>query len=29
MGGISQTNCHLLILDVNGSHITLEAIKQM
>jgi hypothetical protein len=27
-GGISQTNCHLLIIDGHGSHFTLDAIKQ-
>jgi hypothetical protein len=26
--GISQTNCHLLILDGHGSHVTLKAIEQ-
>jgi len=29
LGGISQTNCHLLILDGHGSHVTLEAIEQV
>jgi hypothetical protein len=28
LGGISQTNCHLLILDGHGSHVTLKAIEQ-
>jgi len=28
LGGISQTNCHLLILDGHGPHVTLDAIKQ-
>jgi hypothetical protein len=28
LGGISQTNCHLLILDGHGSHVTLDTIKQ-
>jgi hypothetical protein len=28
LGGISQTNHHLLILDGHGSHVTLEATKQ-
>ncbi len=28
LGGISQTNCHLLILDGHGSHVILKAIKQ-
>jgi len=28
LGGISQSNHHLLIMDGHGSHITLEAIKQ-
>ncbi len=28
LGGISQINHHLLILDGHDSHITLEAIKQ-
>jgi len=27
-GGISQTNCHLLILDGHGSHVTLKALEQ-
>lgn len=27
LGGISQSNCHLLILDGHGSHITLKVIK--
>jgi hypothetical protein len=29
LGGISQINHHLLILDRHGSHVTLEAIEQM
>jgi hypothetical protein len=29
LGGISQTNHHLLILDGHGSHITLKTIKQV
>jgi hypothetical protein len=28
LGGISQTNQHLLILDGHGSHVSLEAIEQ-
>jgi hypothetical protein len=28
VGGISQTNCHLLILNGHGSHVTLKAIEQ-
>ncbi len=28
LGGISQFNRHLLILDGHGSHVTLEAIRQ-
>jgi hypothetical protein len=28
LGGISQTNCHLLILDGHGLHVTLEALEQ-
>jgi hypothetical protein len=28
LGGISQSNRHLLILDGHGSHVTLEAIGQ-
>jgi hypothetical protein len=28
LGGISQTNCHLLILDNHRSHVTLEALEQ-
>jgi len=29
LGGISQTNHHLLILDGHGSHVTLKTIKQV
>jgi hypothetical protein len=28
LGGISQFNHHLLIMDGHGSHVTLEAIEQ-
>jgi hypothetical protein len=28
LGGISQSNWHLLFLDGHGSHVTLEAIAQ-
>jgi hypothetical protein len=28
VGGIFQTNCHLLILNGHGSHVTLKAIEQ-
>ncbi len=28
LGGISQINCHLLILDGHGSHLTLKATQQ-
>lgn len=27
LGGISQSNCHLLIMDGHGSHVTLKAIE--
>jgi hypothetical protein len=29
LSGISQSNWHLLILDVHGSHVTLKAIGQV
>jgi hypothetical protein len=28
LGGMFQSNCHLVTLDEHGSHVTIKAIKQ-